>query len=164
MKATDIMDATGLDIQWFTPAEGALVARISGNLDFSTGDEFRTRFQETLAKERPRSLLVDMGEVAYMSSMGLGAILSVHAGCRKTETSLMLYDVRPAVQRVFEVSKLNFSILDPTRLEDDSPFQGYILSQEPEREKRRKRESAQIKERRESASRRRRWPRSRTSL
>ena len=162
MKATDIVDETGLDIHWLSPAEGALVARIVGNLDFSTGEEFRTRFQETLAKEKPRLLLVDMGEVAYMSSIGLGALISVRAECGKSETNLMLYDVRPAVQRVFEVSKLSFPILDPARLEGDSPFGEYIRSQEPEREKRRTRDLAQIKERREKASRRRRWPRSRT--
>jgi len=56
-------------------APGVAVARLEGRLDLLSAQELKVRLAETVAAGHQR-LVVDLGEVPFIDSSGLGALIS----------------------------------------------------------------------------------------
>lgn len=64
--------------------DGDLLARITGDIDHHSAPGIREEIDRLLEKERPKKLLMDLGETDFMDSSGLGLILG-----RKRKTDEM---------------------------------------------------------------------------
>ena len=84
---------------------GAIILRLGGSLTFGEADAFRLAM-ETMAGEESPLVVLDMAEVDFMCSMGLGAIVSLHVKSRHHEGKIRLAGPQPNVRDLFETTRL----------------------------------------------------------
>ncbi|MEN6303900.1 MAG: STAS domain-containing protein [Armatimonadia bacterium] len=83
-------------------SEGALFA-LSGELDAFTGPPLREELGEAV-EQGARFLVLDMSQVEYMDSVGLGIIVGAVKRTREQQGNLAVVGPQANVLRVFEVS------------------------------------------------------------
>ena len=90
---------------------GGLVVRLAGELDLYNVGEVSVALAQA-ADQAPERLVVDLGEVDFVDSTALGAL--VEAGKELDDTKLVLAAPGPDVRRALEVSGLaaHFDVRD----------------------------------------------------
>lgn len=91
-------------------ADGALLLELAGEVDMSGALRLRTLVTELLEDGLPR-LALDLGQVAFMDSNGLSALLWVRRRAMSTKTELVVTDVHPQLLRLLHVTKLDSILL-----------------------------------------------------
>jgi anti-sigma B factor antagonist len=110
--------------------DGVVVVALSGELDLAACDGVIAALDGAAARS-PQCLIVDLGQLHYMDSSGIHALL--HAKNRADEQGHRLAIVRsPAVERVFELTKVESMF----ELVDDPAELGLTPAEENEREER----------------------------
>ena len=86
------------------------VFRLSGPLTFET----LPPLQNALRVETANSVFLDLTDVPYVDSAGLGSLVTASVSCSKTGRQLILSGVQPRVQRVFHITGVHrlFLIFD----------------------------------------------------
>lgn len=74
-----------------------------GELDIATAEVFKDAFRATLADGAPEAIVVDLGEVTFMDSTGLRALLEMSAAAGPADR-LRLVGGSPAVERLFDIA------------------------------------------------------------
>jgi anti-anti-sigma factor len=74
-----------------------------GRLDAAGVRPFESEMQTHLDAGRVH-LLVDMSQVAYVSSIGLRMFLTIMRGARRRGGSLRLYQLNPRVMEIFQLA------------------------------------------------------------
>ena len=85
---------------------GARVVAISGSL----ADEGNVNAKEIFLRvldEKPSRLVVDLAETDYVSSSGIGLLVSVLRRCRQAGISLSICSLRPEILELFKLTRLN---------------------------------------------------------
>jgi anti-sigma B factor antagonist len=94
------MEMDGLEIQQTESSTGAVILTLKGSLTVKSLFEF----QDLVRKDRRNNVIVDLGDVPYMDSAGLGAILGAFTSCERGHRGFALARVAPRVQTLFEVA------------------------------------------------------------
>lgn len=89
--ATDIM-----------PLDDGILVSLKGELDAHSA-VIASNVLEGAAESGTASLLLDCSQLSYISSAGIGVILSVYHLCLLKQTSLTLFGMQPKIRNVFEV-------------------------------------------------------------
>lgn len=85
-------------------AEGeTLTAALHGEIDHHSAAAVRTEIDTALFKHRPKTLQIDLADVGFMDSSGLGLILGRAALCRELGAHLSLLHPSERIMRVFRV-------------------------------------------------------------
>jgi anti-sigma B factor antagonist len=74
---------------------GVVVTRVSGRLDFASAQAARNEFDAAIAVGQPK-IIVDLSEIAFVDSAGLGALIGGMRAARQAGGDLYL--VNPSVQ------------------------------------------------------------------
>ncbi|XJZ26105.1 anti-sigma F factor antagonist [Bacillota bacterium Lsc_1132] len=92
-----------------------LCIRLSGELDHHTAEELREKASEAIEKNNIRHLVLNLEQLAFMDSSGLGVILGRYKQIKQSGGEMVVCAISPAVQRLFDMSGL-FKIirLEPT--------------------------------------------------
>jgi anti-anti-sigma factor len=97
------MARPGLDIQ---PSNGSRAGRrlmrLAGRLSIETVPAFLAAAR----KETATVLILDMGDLEYMDSSGVGALLQIHVSMAKSNRQLVLASVPEKVRMVLEIARL----------------------------------------------------------
>ncbi len=84
--------------------EGALaIVHLRGRIDSATASEFETQLG-TLFADPPDALIIEMTELDYISSAGLRVLLVVAKRAKAEGRPLVLCNLAPGIQEVFDVS------------------------------------------------------------
>lgn len=99
-----------------TTADATVVrfTRADVDLDFETTPRLRERLGPLVAEMENDLLVLDFTNVAFLSSVALGALVSLHKQARAAGKHLRLTNVSDAVHEVFEVTRLT-AVLDIRR-------------------------------------------------
>lgn len=81
---------------------GVSVLALRGELDLASSPELSAKAEELLADGVP--LVLDLRDLRFIDSTGLGAIAGVDRAAQKAGTKMSLIPGPPTVQRVFEIS------------------------------------------------------------
>ena len=87
----------------FTKVKKSLIVSLEGELDLHTAEEFKTKLI-TKINAGTKQLILDLGQVEFIDSSGLGAILSSYKKISSQGGLLTVVNVTPKVRRIFEVS------------------------------------------------------------
>jgi anti-sigma B factor antagonist len=79
---------------------------ISGRLDLSSANELKAAAHEIVNKGDCR-LILDMSQVEFINSSGLGALVSLLKDVRMNNGRLKLVNLAPFVKEIFEITQLN---------------------------------------------------------
>jgi len=83
-----------------------LIVRLKGELDHHTADGLKQRLEDALLRGRATHVVLNLGELAFMDSSGLGVILGRYKTVTARGGKLIVCGVGPAVRRLFELSGL----------------------------------------------------------
>jgi len=91
----------------------AVIVKVSGAVSMSEAERFRMSL-EGLASERIPLIVLDLSEMVFISSLGLGAIISGHLKCRHHRGQIKLVQPTPPVRELLETTRLTklFGIYD----------------------------------------------------
>lgn len=84
--------------------EQSLVVTVKGELDLLTAENFRNLVERDLNREQAQHLILDMEEVTFVDSSGLGVILGRYRRIREQGGKMALVKVKPHVKRVLELA------------------------------------------------------------
>lgn len=94
-----------LQIEMHTQGQ-TVVVRLSGMAVAEIAGQLSRALQEA-AQRKPRLLAVDLSELSFISSTGLGGIIAAHVTCQKNGTCLALIRPRPFIQEILDITKLS---------------------------------------------------------
>ena len=81
------------------------VMRISGRIDLVTSNTLKDSIRERLQRQR-LNIVLNMERVDFINSSGLGAMVSILKDVRIANGRLVLSDLAPYVQEIFEITQL----------------------------------------------------------
>jgi anti-anti-sigma factor len=64
-------------------------------------------FQEATRQNPQPKTILDMSEVLYVDSAGLGALLSFHGACKRSGRTYAMVGITPRVQTLFTTSRVD---------------------------------------------------------
>ena len=82
--------------------DGTIVLSISGEIDGTNVDEFENRVSD--AADRTSSLVLDLGNLEYVSSAGLRVFLTLQKKVKQRGDSLIIKNVNEEVRDIFSVT------------------------------------------------------------
>jgi anti-anti-sigma factor len=78
-----------------------------GRLDVTTAADFRRQVNEIAASDNaPQYLLVDLHEITFMDSSGLGALVSALKSIRNCDGEMVICSPNDQVQMLFELTSM----------------------------------------------------------
>ncbi|TYR82527.1 anti-sigma F factor antagonist [Priestia megaterium] len=86
--------------------QNVLLVRLSGELDHHTADHLRTKITDTLEQEPITHLILNLENLSFMDSSGLGVILGRYKQVRNSGGEMVVCAVSPAIERLFDMSGL----------------------------------------------------------
>ena len=84
--------------------DGAFTINAKGRIDSETYQEFEKLIEPVFSKNA-KNVLLDMAQVNYISSAGLGAVFNLMKRLRERGGDLLLCKLQPPTRRVFEIIK-----------------------------------------------------------
>ena len=84
----------------------AVVVTLTGAADIESASALRRQLAEA-AGQASALLLVDLHELSFICSTGLGALIEAHKTCRAAGVRLRLVDPVPAIRTMLETMRLN---------------------------------------------------------
>jgi anti-sigma B factor antagonist len=91
----------------------AVILVLAGEIDMKCSVKLRDKFLELL-KGKPPVLVVNMAQVEFMDSSGLGTLVEALRWSRRNDGQLKLAGLSQAVRNIFEISRLDsvFQVYD----------------------------------------------------
>jgi anti-sigma B factor antagonist len=91
------------------PGPGCTVVEVRGELDMATSVQLQESLRR-LVDAGDRHLVVDLAEVGFMDSSGLGALVTVFQTLTDADGWLRLAAVQPTVRRVLSITSVDRAI------------------------------------------------------
>ena len=85
---------------------GKVVLHVAGRMDADNAGQFEQQCQSCIA-EGITSLVIDLGDLSYISSMGLRSFVVIAQKLRGKGGELRICRLTGLVQQVFEITRLN---------------------------------------------------------
>jgi anti-sigma B factor antagonist len=98
----------------FEEIKKLFVVKISGDIDAYHSAAFKQKVMEHMENTDKKYIVLDMSEVSYIDSAGLGSIVSLIKESKKLEKELVLVSLKKQIKKIFEMTKLDKII----RMED----------------------------------------------
>ncbi|GLY09855.1 anti-sigma F factor antagonist [Bacillus badius] len=83
-----------------------LCLRLAGELDHHTAESLREQASEAIEREGVRHIILNIGDLTFMDSSGLGVILGRYKHIKQKDGEMVVCSISPAVRRLFEMSGL----------------------------------------------------------
>jgi len=79
-------------------------ARLTGEFDMSATFNVEPALERALAQPGIRALTVDLSQLSFIDSTGIGVLLRLNSEAQESGTELAIVPAEPQVQRIFEVA------------------------------------------------------------
>ncbi len=103
-----------------TRAEGMAILHLSGRLDLASAAKFRNQVAELLG-DGNLVVILDLAEVSFVDSSGLGAIVSGLKAARQCGGDLRLAGAQEQMRSLLELTTLS-SVLQPYATIEEAEF------------------------------------------
>jgi anti-anti-sigma factor len=85
-------------------SDDTVVATLSGELDMAATFRLEPDLERIAAEPGVQKLVIDLGDVEFIDSAGLGLLLATHERLRTDEVELQLTNPSASVRRMLEVT------------------------------------------------------------
>ena len=83
-----------------------LIASLFGEIDHHSAIRVRTQIDDALYLNRPEKLIIDIGNVDFMDSSGLGLIMGRYAKAKELNIALIVRDPSPRAKKMLVLAGL----------------------------------------------------------
>ncbi len=87
-----------------------LIIRLVGELDHHTSAKLRQQIEQLIETKKIKHILLNMGELSFMDSSGLGVILGRYKQISQAGGKMVICSISNSIYRLFELSGM-FKIL-----------------------------------------------------
>ena len=87
-------------------SDGAAIIDVRGELDVTTVAAFRALLADTIARQQPARVVVDMLHVTFMDSTGIGALVVGYNAAREIGSEFVVRNPSPFVHRQLHITGL----------------------------------------------------------
>jgi len=84
--------------------EAGYLVILSGEVDAFTGPRVKKELLALVEKPEARRIAVDLRQVGYMDSTGIGVFVAVMKACKKAGSQLLVQNTSPRVDRLFRLT------------------------------------------------------------
>jgi anti-sigma B factor antagonist len=93
--------------------ENRVIVSISGDIDAYHSPKLKEEMEKYTSGE-VKEILLELSDVPYIDSAGLGTLVSILRETRNGKKSLKLIGLRPNIKRIFEMTRLDkiFEVYD----------------------------------------------------
>ena len=81
------------------------VVRVSGSASMDSGSELRDRLV-SLTDASTRRLVLDLADLEFINSLGLGGIVAAHLRLRSKQSEIHIAAPQPAIRELLDVTRL----------------------------------------------------------
>lgn len=99
--------------------EDRLILILKGEIDHHCAVQIRTELDTLLYEERPSNVVLDLAEIEFMDSSGLGLIMGRYALMKKLGGELILRNANPRLVKIFELAGLERIVKMEEKREED---------------------------------------------
>ncbi|MCX7772754.1 MAG: STAS domain-containing protein [Clostridia bacterium] len=99
-------------------SKGIIIVSVEGQVRISTQNEFKDYLDKLFENHGSKIVVLDMENVSYMNSAGIGIIVDTFKNFRDAGGRLVLSGLAPDITKLFEVTKLNRFIEIYTYVDD----------------------------------------------
>jgi anti-sigma B factor antagonist len=78
---------------------------ISGSIDSGTAEALKAELQQFI-KTPPQSLVLDLAQVDFISSAGIGLLVTTKASLLKQRCEVCMINLQPQILKAFEIMRL----------------------------------------------------------
>ncbi len=96
-----------------------LVARFSGDIDNITSLKYRTTLIEAIEKEKFKQVIINLKDVSFIDSSGIGLILGRYNQVNAYGGKLIVCELNDSCKKIFEITGM-FKIIDNYLLESEA--------------------------------------------
>ena len=89
-----------------TYENGALIARLYGEIDHHTATEFRESIDCEFEMLRPALLVLDFGGIGFMDSSGIGLIMGRYRKAAECGCRIRVVNAPPMIERMMKLAGL----------------------------------------------------------
>jgi anti-sigma B factor antagonist len=94
-----------LNLRW-RPQDATLQVAVAGDLDMAAAFELETRFETAVSTEEVEVVTMDLSDVGFVDSAGLGALIAIRERAKHFGVDLRITRVSDRVRRVLELTGL----------------------------------------------------------
>ena len=94
-----------LEIKVTKEKNHSYVVKLNGSIDNESYHKLDEELKE-LIDERTKAVILNMGEVTYISSAGIAVIVTAKKALKQINVSFDMVDLQPQIEKVFEVMKI----------------------------------------------------------
>lgn len=84
----------------------ATVVRLTGSATIDQADRLNYELREVAGRPVPR-IVLDLGGLEFICSMGLGALIVAHVVSRRRQAQVVIVAPQPAVREILETTRLD---------------------------------------------------------
>ena len=95
-----------LDITITKGDAGTYRVKLSGMLDTHTSPQLDRRMEEIWGDDKARAIRLELHDLTYISSIGLGSLAKMKKGIAKKGGVIVTVGTQPQIARVFEIVKM----------------------------------------------------------
>ncbi len=95
----------GLSVQ-MALKKNMLIIRLKGELDEASAEKLKYRVSEVIDKYRIKNLVINMDEVPFMDSSGIGFIIGRYTQLKGRKGKVVICSMNKMVERIFNLSGL----------------------------------------------------------
>ena len=101
-------------------SNGVLTIRLGGEIDHHSAVNVRTALDEEIARLRPQRTVLDLAEIEFMDSSGLGLIMGRYSLMQKLGGTLSVKSPNERLMKIFDLAGLGRIIQIEEDGEEDS--------------------------------------------
>ncbi len=95
----------GMNVQ-MALRKNILIIRLKGELDQASVTSLKYRVSEVIDKYRIKNLVINMSEVPFMDSSGIGFIIGRYTQIKQRKGKIVICSMNEIVERIFNLSGL----------------------------------------------------------
>jgi stage II sporulation protein AA (anti-sigma F factor antagonist) len=95
----------GMNVQ-MALRKNILIIRLKGELDQASVTNLKYRVSEVIDKYRIKNLVINMSEVPFMDSSGIGFIIGRYTQIKQRKGKIVICSMNEIVERIFNLSGL----------------------------------------------------------
>lgn len=94
-------------LEEFKDTEDYYLIKISGDLDMISSNKIKNQILEKISSKLCKDLIIDLTDLSYIDSSGLGILIGLHKQCKLNGRKLKIFGLNKQLRELFILTSLD---------------------------------------------------------